>query len=155
MQNVYRSFIVPIGKYWLTDPEYLLGKNFGDWLQYLTICNVADIAIAGGNHLEDTTKYTLNGHYEKIREDLAVLSFSTACGPGTYKDQRGQVYCTDSGLLGLVPYDYMPDAAIDDCGILAEFTEETLCFTKDGILTFGNNIIDTVSNCISLDGMEL
>jgi hypothetical protein len=49
----------------------------------------------------------------------------------------------------------MPDAAIDDCGILVEFAEETLCFTKDGILTFGNNIIDTVSNCISLDGMEL
>jgi hypothetical protein len=52
-------------------------------------------------------------------------------------------------MIGLVPWDYTQKFTEKDSteyfslSNVVEFTEETLCFTNDGILTFGNYIIDT------------
>lgn len=133
----YRSFVVPAGKYFLCDPCYVIDTP-SDWMRFLNKC--AD---------KDDSEYDLNGdvcngHYEELPEGTKVLAFATSYGDGTYTDQHGNQYPVDSGLLGLVPFKYAPDTKdIDKFGKIIEFGEETLCFTKDGILTFGSYIIDT------------
>jgi hypothetical protein len=159
MKNVYRSFIVPTGKYWLTDPCYVITKS-DDWLAYLKNCDEEDIANLEINaevprDLANAISYTLNGHYLELPNGMKVLSFSTYCGDGGYTDQLGNSYSVDSGLLGLVPYDYSPDYEPNGAGQLVEFTEDALCFTRDGILTFGTYIIDTAKDCAAFDGDEL
>jgi len=155
MKNVYRSFIVPPGKYWLTDPCYVITDS-ADWSAYLQACALESEEYKSLGAQETTTALdcTLNGHYTALPNGMKVLSFSTHCGDGGYTDQLGGNYTVDSGLLGLVPHEYAPEADIANVGRLVDFPEETLCFTRDGILTFGNYIIDTVAGCLSFDGME-
>lgn len=151
MKNIYRSFIVPAGKYWLDDPCFVVTIG-DDWSAYCSACDHEDMATAEYKELlkidlKEALSYRLNGHYISLPNDTKVLSFSTTCGGGWYSDQSGVKYHTGSGLLGLVPYEYDPDYEIGNSGQLVEFSEETLCFTKDGILTFGSYIIDTASEC--------
>jgi hypothetical protein len=128
--NKYKSFVIPAGKYYLCDPCYIL-EDADDWLAFLDAC-----ATEGSS--------SLSGHYEEIPGGTKILAFSTAHGDGGYQDQHGNSYGVDSGLLGLIPCSYSPDRTdIEKLGKQVEFLEETLCFTKDGILTFGNYIIDT------------
>ena len=148
MKDTYKSFIVPAGKYWLADPCYIVtGKQgYEDWSAYCF-----ELAAAG-----ETAEFALNGYYADLPDGTKVLSFSTAHGDGHYHDQLGTGYSVDSGLLGLVPYEYKPDySPREGGGQLIEFSEETLCFTRDGILTFGSYIIDTAAETYGTDGMEL
>lgn len=144
MRDTYKSFIVPAGKYWLADPCYIVTGE--EWMTYCFALEAAD----------KTAEYTLNSYYADLSDGTKILSFNTRYGDGHYSDQFGTDYYVDSGLLGLVPYEYKPDySPTEGGGQLVEFTEETLCFTRDGILTFGNHVIDTVKVCIFTDGMEL
>jgi hypothetical protein len=159
MKDTYKSFIVPPGKYWLDDPCVVLA-SIDDWCAYCEICDSEDMATEEYKELlkssiDAAMNYRLSGHYVSLPDGTKVLSFSTACGDGWYSDQSGTRYHVASGVLGLTPYEYSPDHELLDGGKLVEFSEDTLCFTRDGILTFGNNIIDTVSNCTHSDGMEL
>lgn len=83
------------------------------------------------------------------------LAFKSACGAQTYDDQHGNSYSTDTGTLGLVPLEYAPDYDPSGYGLLLDFDAETLCFTKDGILTFGNYIIDTAKECMGFVGTDI
>ena len=132
MTTTYKSYIVPAGKYWLGDPCYIIKDSH--WLQF---CNEFSIGENEGNTyitLEDNTK---------------ILAFSTYHGDGYYLDQHGNGYAVDAGLIGLIPWSYTEKFSKKDSteyfslSNVVEFAEETLCFTTDGILTFGNYIIDT------------
>lgn len=126
----YKSFVVPAGKYYLCDPCYVI-SNADDWVGFLESCSPEDSA-------------GLSGHYEALLDGTKVLAFATAHGDGNYYDQHGNSFSVDSGLLGLIPCNYSPGYGdIERVGTQIEFTEDTLCFTRDGILTFGNHIIDT------------
>lgn len=133
----YRSFVLPAGKYILGDPCYVIDTP-SHWLGFLNNC--AD---------RDEEEYPeggdiCNGYYENLPDGTKVLAFATSYGDGAYSDQYGNKYPVDSGMIGLVPYNYAPDYTnTDRLSKLIDFEEETLCFTKDGILTFGNYIIDT------------
>jgi len=145
MKDTYKSFIVPAGKYWLADPCYVVSLD-NDWWAYCTALGAAD----------ENAGHTAHGYYEALPDGTKVLSFSTKYGDGHYVDQLGTGYSVDAGLLGLVPYEYKPDySPCEGGGQLIEFSEETLCFTKDGILTFGSYIIDTAEEPYGTDGMEL
>lgn len=127
--NKYKSFVIPAGKYYLCDPCYIISDS-RDWMDFLEACSTEDNA----GH---------SGHYEALSDGTKILAFSTP-GDGSYSDQQGNSYSVDSGLLGLIPYSYSPDQeGIERLGKQVEFLEDTLCFTRDGILTFGNYIIDT------------
>jgi hypothetical protein len=137
MKDIYRSFIVPAGSYWLGDPHDIFADDPHSWLEYVRACAKADIQ--------------LNGHYESFDSGPPILSFRTMCGPGEYKDHTGNEYISRTGLLGLVPVDYKPAHE----GKLIVFDAEMLCFTKDGILTFGNHIIDTAKECAAFEAYEI
>lgn len=126
----YKSFVVPAGKYYLCDPCYVI-SNADDWVGFLESCATEDSA-------------GFSGHYEALSDGTKVLAFATKHGDGNYHDQHGNSFSVDSGLLGLIPCSYSPGyEGIERTGAQAEFTEDTLCFTRDGILTFGNHVIDT------------
>lgn len=132
MTATYKSYIVPAGKYWLGDPCYVIRSN--DWLQF---CNEYS-----WQEDKDNSSVTLeNG--------INVLAFSTYYGDGCYNDQHGNEFSVDAGLIGLVPHEYLENdfesnsTTYAHLGTVVEFSEDTLCFTVDGILTFGNHIIDT------------
>lgn len=141
MKDTYRSFIVPPGKYWLVDPYHVFQKKPVEWLDYFKACASADI--------------NLHGQYESFDARPPVLSFAATCGAAEYHDQHGNSYKSATGLLGLVPLDYTVDCDIEDAGQQVEFDAEALCFTKDGILTFGNYIIDTIKECEPFEAYEI
>lgn len=132
MITSYKSYIVPAGKYWLGDPCYIIKDH--DWLHF---CNEHSF-----NETEVNSCITLS-------DGTPVLAFSTYHGDGYYLDQHGNQYCVDAGLIGLVPWEYTEKFTEKDSteyfslSNVVDFTEDTLCFTADGILTFGNYIIDT------------
>ncbi len=132
MMTSYKSYIVPAGKYWLGDPCYIIKDQ--DWLHF---CN------------EHSFNETEVNSCVSLSDGTPVLAFSTYYGDGCYSDQHGNSYPVDAGLIGLVPWEYTEKFTEKDstCYLslsnVVEFTEDTLCFTADGILTFGNYIIDT------------
>jgi hypothetical protein len=132
MTTTYKSYIIPAGKYWLGDPCYVIKDQ--DWLVF---CN------------EYSSNDTEGNAYVTLPDSTPVLAFSTYHGDGFYMDQHGNEYCVDAGLIGLIPWSYTEKFTEKDSteyfslSNVVEFTEETLCFTADGILTFGNYIIDT------------
>jgi len=132
MTTSYKSYIIPAGKYWLGDPCYVIQSK--DWLHF---CN------------EYSFNDTENNAYLTLPDNTPVLAFSTYHGDGHYIDQHGNEYPVDAGLIGLIPFDYTEKFSekeltnYSSLGTVVEFAEETLCFTADGILTFGNYIIDT------------
>ena len=84
-----------------------------------------------------------------LNDSTQVVAFSTYYGDGCYTDQNGNSFPVDAGLIGLVPISYIEESTqknltdYRDLCTLVEFEEDALCFTVDGILTFGNYIIDT------------
>lgn len=132
MTATYKSYIVPAGKYWLGDPCYIIKDN-----QWLNFCNELSLQEDKGNC------------FVPLEEEVKVLAFCTYHGDGCYLDQHGNSYPVDAGLIGLIPWEYTEKFTEKDSteflslSNIVEFTEDTLCFTADGILTFGNYIIDT------------
>ncbi len=132
MTTTYKSHIVPAGKYLLGDPCYVIRDK--DWLDF---CNQHSY-----NETDNNACVTLN-------DSTQVVAFSTYYGDGCYTDQNGNSFPVDAGLIGLVPISYIEESTqknltdYRDLCTLVEFEEDALCFTVDGILTFGNYIIDT------------
>lgn len=115
---------VPAGKYVIGDPCYTVPDD--DWIKLLESCEYFNRPVG------------ISGGYE-------VLAFPTAYGDGVYRDQRGNVYPVDAGLIGLVPVEY---AQIDEDRFyptqFVEFKTLTACRRdEDGTLVFGDVTIKT------------
>jgi hypothetical protein len=116
-----KSVVVPKGAYILGDPCYVVPD--ADWDALLQSCNY------------------FNEPVGKVG-DFKVLAFGTKWGDGCYPDNKGNTYPVDAGLIGLVPAAY---ATLDwNDSTLVVFETETLCTDEDGVLKFGNYIVDTV-----------
>jgi hypothetical protein len=132
----YLSFVVPSGKYYLGDPCYVI-LNSEDWISWLN-------AAYNSNPNEDGVS---GGYCAPLPNGLRVLGLNTAHGDGSYRDQFNNLYPVDSGMIGLVPFEYSPKFPDEGrLNKLVEFTEDALCFSLNGILTFGNFVIDTENN---------
>lgn len=115
-----KSVVVPKGEYVLGDPCYVVPND--DWSDLLNSCNY------------------FNSPVGRVR-DSKILAFGTKWGDGCYRDTKGNVYPVDAGLIGLVPVAY---AEVEPNSVIVSFSEPTLCLNDDGILKFGNYVIDTV-----------
>lgn len=115
-----KSVVVPAGKYVLGDPCYVVPDK--DWGDLLASCNYFNQPVGSVG-------------------DFKVLSFGTKWGDGCYRDNNGNIYPVDAGMIGLVPFAY---AEIESDSVIVSFSEPTLCQNDDGILKFGSYVIDTV-----------
>jgi len=116
---------VAAGKYVLGDPCYVVPDL--DWQDLLKSCEYFEQPIG-----------EVHGHQ--------VLGFSTRWGDGTYADNQHRHYPVDAGLIGLVPIEYA--IGVDpELSQVVEFKNSTTCTrTSDGVLTFGNIVINTDSS---------
>lgn len=115
---------VPPGKYFLGDPCYAVPDDY--WDDLLDSCdffNTTPVGVVNGNQ---------------------VLSFNTAYGDGTYEDQYGNEYPVDAGMIGLTPAAFVDgDPVKARLGQWVEFNCPTICYSADGVLTFGKFNINT------------
>lgn len=116
------------GKYLIGDPCYMLNDT-----RYVNLCDELDrLNYDGGLAVIDG-------------KELAV--FSTKYGDGDYKDQFGNRYPVDAGIIGCVPVE-LADKGMSGC-LLVEFDRAFLCEGGDGTrhwsgtLQFGKYQIET------------
>jgi len=132
--------IVPPGKYYLGDPCYVMPSKHYDYALDVSGCFMTS-PIAGVSALEDDE----DGHLRHI--NYYVLSFGTAFGDWVYPGSDGYSYSVDSGMIGLVPLEYVDKdklgQSIEKYGTVVEFTEETECRNYGGNMWFGNININT------------
>lgn len=116
---------VPAGTYQLGDPCYTVPDDA--WMPLLESCGYFEDSPIGT--LPDGTK---------------VLGFSTQYGDGSYRDNRGNSYGVDAGMIGLVPVpDDTPLGPRND-GMVVKFNKPTVCHRNpNGTLQFGNIVIKT------------
>jgi hypothetical protein len=113
---------VPAGKYYLCDPCYVV--NDDQWNDYLR------------------SLYSVTDGVFEFKESICV-AFVTEYGDGTYEDQHGNMFDVDSGLIGITPIDC---AFLNDQPnkyLIIEFLKPTEVSTINGLLVFGEYIIDT------------
>lgn len=123
------SINVPAGKYILGDPCYHIHKDH--W----------DILLANSNYFGDCIG-EIFGH--------TILSFYTENGDGQYRGKYNgkfnHTFCVDSGMIGLIPMDYLIEFSIEydpELAIVIEFKDDTECHEDSGTLVFGKFVIET------------
>jgi hypothetical protein len=131
---------LPAGDYYISDPWYVLGaEDRGDcfkdgkydgakdgWMDVLDACD------------RFFKPYVKNG--------MTAVAFRTSCGDGTYYDQHDREYGADVGMIACVPV-----AMVDRTEYLERkdllhkvtFTASFDCMVHDGIIIFGDIVIDT------------
>jgi len=129
----YSTVSVKAGIYFLGDPCYAVPGDL--WSELLLSC---------GSFLE----YPV-GEVTSQRGEFEVLSFGTG-GDGVFSDTLGCTYPVDSGMIGLTPgelaqcgnntLDWPPRM---DLGRFVSFADDFTCSVEDGVLTFGDIVIDT------------
>jgi hypothetical protein len=111
---------VQAGKYVLGDPCYTVRDE--DWSLLLSSCDYFTHPVGKVSNIE-------------------VLAFSTKWGDGEYKDNKGNTYGVDAGLIGLVPLEY---AEPTEGSVIVDFKRLTKCSrTEEGLLIFGDYVINT------------
>ena len=114
--------ILPAGKYYIGDSRYALDNNTYDkmmkqlvWTENGTVCLT---------------------HTVKIN-DKRIMFSSTAHGDGTYKDNKGNNYHVDSGMISIVPYELYcaPEFDPKNDGSIYYFESEVIFTVKNGIFT--------------------
>lgn len=124
-----KNHTVPPGVYYLGDPCYCFKEGWGEVLDNSEV---------------------LEEPFEK--DGRKLVAFGTAYGDGAYFDKEFRRYLVDAGLIGLTPIEFIEDKdqiltyLARDNGVMVELLKETECHTKDGILTFGDIVIDTDSS---------
>jgi hypothetical protein len=125
MQN-FHQVTVPAGEYYLGDPCYSVPEEF--W----------------GELLKSSDRFMTKNQGEA--NGFTVYAFHTAWGDGTYAGTDGSEYPVDAGLIGLVPVALGGKDCYKgrtDLFTVVVFTQETVCTSKDGLLSFGHISIDT------------
>lgn len=118
------KYQIPPGKYFLGDPCYCFDKS---WRNIL-------------NETDYLSEPLLNESGEII-----LLAFNTKYGDGNYSDEHGNSYPVDAGVIGLTEASLI-ERELKDCGIFVESIGDTECFEEDGVLHFGEFVIDTAGN---------
>lgn len=120
VENVSYSVLVPAGEYWLGDPCYAVPDELWDSLLESSDFFNLPVGLAGKHK---------------------VLAFGTAYGDGMYRDQLGNMYPVDAGLIGLVPVEL---AKANPFGMKrVKFIREERCTGDDGVMQFGEYKINT------------
>ncbi len=120
---------VQAGEYYLGDPCYTVPHRL--WHALLDSSNFFDSCTPIG---------TVEGHQ--------VLAFGTKYGDGTYRDQQGVKYPVDAGIIGLVPVALVEKTEANgveksNCSRIIKFDRAVTCYSDDGVLHFGDYVIDT------------
>lgn len=129
--------VFPPGKYVIGDPCYHVPDD--EWDSVLSQSDFFNMRGSGGAGENGKCHAT----FKKANGELGtVVAFSTQYGDGVYEDQQGRKYGVDAGLIGIIPLADV-DELDESLANVIEFDSHFRCYDSDGILTFGNVVIDT------------
>lgn len=114
---------LPPGRYFIGDPCYVFDDDKDTWDKLL------DAGLSDGGVVE------FNGH--------KVYAHHTAYGDGTYKDQNGNEFGVDTGMLGAVPIELIEYPAGEEDGTMVDAPNGLLVDYENGTFYFGNIVIKT------------
>jgi len=143
--------ILPAGTYYLTDPCYLIKED--KWSDFLDKVMYPNVVFAGAAIESD--EYVINNYME-----VTACIFNTKYGDGSYKlkiNSSDNIFSSissynhkeidvDSGLIGLIRVsDYWKeDLYLFKNGMLQiTFKNSIECYIHDGVMHFGDIVIDT------------
>jgi len=123
---------MPAGTYFIGDPCYVIPDD--EWSDFV------------GPYCVDYR----DGDGLQIYKGMKVFAASTSCGDGCYRDNRGNSYGVDSGMLGIVPVELCDPNELDkvmsrkDLGAIMKYDRdfEVSC-SPDAVFTFGHIVIET------------
>lgn len=114
--------MLPAGKYYIGDLCYVIA----DWDKF------CEMTIVGHN--------CLDGEFNFMGTPIA--SYGTLWGDGEYRDQTGNRYSVDAGLIGCIPVDKVTKPDGLNFGRVVEFTNDFNTSSVNGVITFGGNSRD-------------
>lgn len=85
---------LPAGEYYLGDPCYVIAED--EWLNFCHLLSTFD-----REKMQEVSLCT-NGMIAEFNGHKVFVT-STNCGDGSYRDQLGNSYPVDAGLIGLIP----------------------------------------------------
>lgn len=120
------------GTYYIGDLCYVLNKENGwDWSE---LCHITqDFGSENGAHI-----FVVNGH--------RFCSFNTMYGDGAYFDNKGNKYDVDSGSIGAIPVEMLPEEFNSSGGQVFDMKSDFKVQNIDGRLVFGRVKIETASS---------
>lgn len=116
------------GTFWVGDLCYVINDR---WDEVCSLLFSKENKKSGGEFvLEDGIKFAI---------------YSTAWGDGSYEDNEGNIYGVDAGVIGCIKVDdlYKMGEAPSGLGTIHEFTKDFETGYNDGVITFGDIIINT------------
>lgn len=115
------SIVIPAGTYILGDPCYF---NRSIW----------DELLQDSGFFEEPVATSLTG--------TRVVAFPTMFGDGEYRDQYGNTYPVDAGLIGVTPFD--PAIHKDTSGgNVVTWEKDVVAYERNGLIVFGEFQIET------------
>jgi len=125
-----RFYTMPAGKYLVGDPCYFFSdKDHEEWIQFLRT----------NQYIGDEDDGEGEGYL--VGTDKKVCIFSTKYGDGSYSDEFGNLYDVDAGMIGVIPL--VEGGDVPHGMTVIEFDKDFECYNNDGILYFGDIVIDT------------
>jgi len=132
------TLLMPAGKYYVGDLCYVM---HGEWDE------CCDLFFAGRND------HGCNEGIFTLKDGRKFATFNTAYGDGSYRDQHGREYGVDSGGIGCIrveDIDFVGKLKWGENdtsgGQVIEFKHDFTVSKQDGVLHFGNVVIDTAGH---------
>ncbi len=120
--------MMPAGQYYIGDLCYVMSD--AEWDDFCSITIQGHRCLSGEFLLNDGRRFATH---------------QTKYGDGLYKDQFGNRYGVDAGLIGCIRIDdiRVEKYNIKELGAIVEFKTDFVTSYEDGVIKFGHISIDT------------
>lgn len=125
--RILKTATLPAGPYVIGDPCYMI--NDEHWVPWL---EEADFTIPCREHV-------LLANYR----GQPAVGVSTAHGDGQYRDQYGNEYGVDAGLIGAVPTSALTAEQLECAETIVTFPQDFTCYFDEGVIHIGHIEINT------------
>ena len=119
--------MMPAGRYYIGDLCYVMHDR---WDEFCALTCPGNRVLDGEFNLADGRRFA---------------TFTTQWGDGTYKDELGNEYPVDAGLIGCIRVEDIAPAELANIvnGRVVEFVRDFTTFSAGGVISFGTVSIDT------------
>ena len=111
---------------------------------------IGDLCYVMHDRWDEFCLLTINGHRVldgefNLSDGTRFATFTTRWGDGTYKDELGNEYSVDAGLIGCIRVDDISPEELPNIkdGRVFEFVKDFTTFSSGGVISIGTVSIDT------------
>lgn len=134
--------MMPAGRYYIGDLCYVMTTK--EWDEFCSLTIVDHDVVDGEFEMEDGRRFA---------------TYRTKWGDGMYRSNINSKHLVDSGTIGCmrlnaISMTKLNEEEMDQLGAIVNFSHEFKSGSKDGFITFGDVIIDTVGEYYNEDEYE-